>query len=78
MLEPLEIFSEVTFFEGNSGHSSSLSSKEDSIQCHYCNFKSNKESEVERHSVISHPGKIARPDPSLLKLMKEIEVKSTE
>jgi hypothetical protein len=42
-----------------------------SFVCHYCNYSSNDESKVERHSVISHPGKIARPDESLLELMKE-------
>ena len=47
--------------EVSSENSSSLSSKENSIPCHYCNFTSNTEKEVERHSVISHPGKIARP-----------------
>jgi hypothetical protein len=59
--------------EDSSENSSSLSSKEDSIQCHYCNFTSSTEKEVERHSVISHPGKIARPDPSLLELLKQKE-----
>ena len=44
-----------------------------SISCHYCNYKGSSENEVERHSFISHPGKPARPDPSLLKLIKGYE-----
>jgi hypothetical protein len=41
------------------------------ISCHYCNYTHNDEKEVERHSVISHPGKPARPDPEMLKLLQE-------
>jgi hypothetical protein len=41
------------------------------ICCHYCNFTSNSESELVTHSVNSHPGLPARPDPNLLELMKK-------
>ena len=40
------------------------------LTCHYCNYSHNNEKDVERHSIISHPGKIARPDDSILKLLK--------
>jgi hypothetical protein len=41
------------------------------IPCHYCNYTNSNEKQVERHSVISHPGKPARPDPSLLELLQQ-------
>ena len=41
------------------------------ISCHYCDYTHNDEKEVERHSVISHPGKPARPDPEILKLLQK-------
>jgi hypothetical protein len=37
--------------------------------CHYCNYSDTDEKEVERHSVISHPGKPARPDAEMLKII---------
>jgi hypothetical protein len=48
------------------------------ISCHYCNFTSKTENEVIRHSVISHPGKPARPDPSLLESIKNRQEKDEE
>jgi hypothetical protein len=36
--------------------------------CHYCDYISNKESELIRHSINIHPNKIAQPDESILKL----------
>jgi len=47
------------------GSSSSLYS------CHYCDYTSNKENELIRHSLNAHPNKIAQPDESILKLEKE-------
>ena len=38
------------------------------LTCHYCNYTSNKESELIRHSINTHPGKVAQPDESILKL----------
>ena len=55
---------------GDSGASGDVFTKL-SFVCHYCNYSNNDESKVERHSVISHPGKIARPDPSLLELLQQ-------
>jgi hypothetical protein len=43
------------------------------ILCHYCNFKSNNENELLTHSVNFHPGKPARPDPEMLKLLQQQE-----
>jgi hypothetical protein len=37
--------------------------------CHYCNYSDTDEKEVERHSVISHHGKPARPDAEMLKII---------
>ena len=44
--------------------------------CHYCNYTSNTESELIRHSINIHPGKVAQPDASITKLEagKEEEV----
>ena len=42
--------------------------------CHYCDYTSNRESELIRHSLNAHPNKIAQPDESILKLEKEREV----
>jgi hypothetical protein len=54
---------------------SAVENEKSSIPCHYCNFTNNNENEVLRHSINVHPGKPARPDTSLLELMKEKEVK---
>ena len=56
----------------------SVYDEENLIPCHYCKFTSNNESEVLTHSINVHPGKPARPETSLLELMKETEAKSTE
>jgi hypothetical protein len=42
--------------------------------CYYCDYTSNKESDLIRHSINSHPGKIVQPDESIIKLEKEREV----
>lgn len=40
------------------------------VSCYYCSYQGKSESEVLKHSVNAHPGIPARPDPSLLELMK--------
>ena len=42
--------------------------------CHYCDYTSSKESELIRHSLNAHPGKVAQPDESITKLEEEKEV----
>jgi hypothetical protein len=53
--------------------SSSTTTPEQSllIPCNYCNYQGKSENEVLTYSVISHPGKPARPDPSLLELLQK-------
>jgi hypothetical protein len=36
------------------------------VPCHYCDYQGKSENEVLTHSINSHPGKPARPDPDLL------------
>jgi hypothetical protein len=48
------------------------------ISCHYCNYKGKSESEVLNHSVISHPGKPARPDPDLAELINNKDKQQEE
>src|SRR5688572_2816741 len=43
------------------------------IPCHYCSYQGRTENEVLVHSVNAHPGLPARPEPSLLELMKKKE-----
>lgn len=43
------------------------------ISCHYCDYTNYDENKVLKHSVNRHPSKPARPDPSLIELMKKIE-----
>jgi hypothetical protein len=50
----------------------------DLISCHYCDYTNSNEKGVERHSIISHPGKRARPDPNLLKLIQNKDEKKEE
>jgi hypothetical protein len=38
------------------------------LTCHYCDYTSNKESELIRHSINTHAGKVAQPDESITKL----------
>jgi hypothetical protein len=40
------------------------------ISCNHCSYQGKSENEVLTHSVISHPGKPARPDPEMLKLLQ--------
>jgi hypothetical protein len=40
------------------------------VSCHYCSYQGKSENEVLNHSINSHPGIPARPDKSILKLMK--------
>jgi hypothetical protein len=54
--------SHVSQINDTVGSSSSLYS------CHYCDYTSNKESELIRHSINTHPGKVAQPDESITKL----------
>ncbi|HEX6645729.1 MAG TPA: hypothetical protein VF047_00965 [Nitrososphaeraceae archaeon] len=49
-----------------------------SISCHHCNYKGKSENEVLRHSVNAHPGKPARPDPSLLELLQQQQQKEID
>ena len=48
------------------------------IHCHYCGYTGSSEKEIERHSINAHPGKPARPDPTLLELTKEKKEKEGE
>jgi hypothetical protein len=48
------------------------------IHCHYCDYAHNDEKEVKRHSIISHPGKLARPDSHLLKLINNKSIEKEE
>jgi hypothetical protein len=43
----------------------------DLLPCHYCDYTNRNEKEVERYSIISHPGLPARPEPNLLELIKQ-------
>ena len=42
-------------------------------QCHYCNFSYPIERDLIKHSINAHPGKVAQPDESILKLEMEKE-----
>lgn len=48
------------------------------ISCNHCSYQGNSEYEVLRHSVNAHPGKPARPDPSLLELIIKEKNKKDE
>jgi hypothetical protein len=54
--------SHVSQIDDTGGSSSSLYS------CYYCDYTSNKEGELIRHSINAHPGKVAQPDESITKL----------
>lgn len=41
-----------------------------SLACYYCNYQGKSNDEILSHSVNRHTGKPARPDPSLLNLLK--------
>jgi len=55
-----------------------LTNKSSVCCCHYCKFTSNSENELLIHSVNSHPGLPARPDPNLLKLVQNKNEKKEE
>ena len=46
--------------------------------CHYCNFSNPIEEDLVRHSINAHPGKVAQPDESILKLDEEKESEEEE
>jgi uncharacterized C2H2 Zn-finger protein len=58
----------ITYSESQGEEDNSSLTTKALIPCHYCDYSYNDEKEVERHSIISHLGLPARPDPSLLKL----------
>jgi hypothetical protein len=63
-----------SYYSHNASHVSHVSQINDTFgssmlySCHYCDYTSNKESELIRHSINTHPGKVAQPDESITKL----------
>jgi hypothetical protein len=64
------------YYSHNASQASHVSQINDTVgsstlySCHYCDYTSNKESELIRHSINAHPGKVAQPDESITKLEK--------
>jgi hypothetical protein len=66
-------FSKRSNFSSNLSNFDEKDKKSSFIPCHYCDNKFDCEKELLTHSLNMHPGKPARPDPDLLKLMQQQE-----
>jgi hypothetical protein len=65
-----QITSDIDKSGGNGVNGGILQTK---YTCHYCDYTGNRKSELIRHSINSHPGKVAQPDESITKLEKGSE-----
>ena len=78
-LEKKEIHAQITSDKGASGGSGDSGGILQKLKhCHYCNYQGKSEDELLSHSVNRHPGKPARPDPSLLELMQKSKDRDEE
>ena len=78
-LEKKEIRAQIPSDKGASGDSGDSGGILQKLKpCHYCNYQGKSEDELLSHSVNRHPGKPARPDPSLLELMQKSKDRDEE